>query len=192
MIDTRKIILIDLDETLVNMLYPWVDAYNKLTKEDVQINTMTSYNIKQYVKNPKLLYTIIEQKGFFYHLDPMPNSLEYFQKIINDKRFLTMVITQPPRTCEHAVADKRKWIKKYFPTFDLTNMIFTHKKYLIKGDVLFDDCNDHLYYWSLYNPNGITAKIQYLYNHNMPTDWIFNDVNTAWEEFYCKLNEQFK
>jgi 5'(3')-deoxyribonucleotidase len=145
-----------------------------------------------YVKDYKLLYSIIEKKDFFYNLCPISGSIKWFQKLIDDERFLTMVVTQPPRTCDFAVGDKRRWIKTYFPNFDLTNIIFTHKKFLIKGDVLFDDCADHLFNWNMNNVKGITAKILYPYNNNMPADWTFNDKNKAWEEFYYKLDKQFK
>jgi len=186
MMTGRKTVLVDLDETLVSMLPVWLKKYGNITGDIISPKDVVDYDLKKFCKNGELLYSILEKPGFFYDLPPIPGALKYFQKLIDDRRFEVMVVTQPPRTAHYAIRDKREWMKTFFPNFDLTNMIFCHKKEYIRGDVLFDDAPHHLCEWNKVNKKGVTVKINYPYNAFFPSSWAFNR-NTAWMNFYDNL-----
>ena len=113
----------------------------------------------------------------------MPGAKEYFQKLIDDDRFDVVILTQPPRRADHSVREKRLWMQDRFSNFDHVNMVFTHRKELIRGDVLFDDCPDHLINWKKANPSKIIATITYPYNEDTKVDKRF-DRKEGWKEFY--------
>lgn len=176
--------LIDLDNILVDFVPYWLDEYNKLSGENVKEEDICEYELRKYVKYPDLLDSILNDSGFFLGPKPMPGALEYFDKLIKDERFEVIVVTQPPRNATSAVKDKREWMQTYFPHFDLTHMVFTHKKYLVRGKILFDDSPGHLEEWRACNPLGLTARITYNYNAFCKTDWVFMKKENAWREFY--------
>lgn len=186
----RKIntILLDMDNITVDMLPCWLRQYWALTGEKLVEANVTQWDAPSLVKHPEIMEGLLELPGFFYNLPIMPYAKEYINKLIADG-YEVIFLTQPPRRADHAVKDKRAWILSHFPKFDMTNVIFAHKKYLIKGDVLFDDRPTHLNEWKKHNPQGIAAMIEYPYNtpprwNFVNYDWSFKDKSTAWEEFY--------
>lgn len=181
----KPVCLIDLDMTVVDMIKTWIRKYNKITGENIIEDDIIHYELRKFVKRPKVLDKLLASRDFFFYMEPIEGAVEYFTKLM--KIADVVVCTQPPRSASlFAVRDKRDWLKKYFPLFEQTNVIFTHRKDLIVGDVLFDDAPHHLKTWKKRNPKAITAKIEYLYNKNCESDWTFKK-ETAWKEFYEKI-----
>jgi len=135
----------------------------------------------------KMLKVPLSEEGFFLDKPLMPGAKEYFQKLINDDRFDVIILTQPPRRADHSIREKRIWLQERFPNFDHTNIIFGHRKSLVRGDLLFDDCPDHLLSWKKVNPKGTVVTITYPYNEDIKVDKRFDRKN-AWEEFYHFVN----
>ena len=176
-----KTLLIDMDCILVDMLPYWVKTYNDLTGEHVRLEDLHTYELSNYCKKADLLYDILHTEGFFLpkNLPPMPGAVEYFQKLL-DEGYQLIIVTQPPRKADFAIKEKREWIKHYFKNYDLTNMVFCHKKELIRGDLLFDDNPSHIEHWKKYNLDGVVTTINYPYNKEIKVDARFN----SWKEFY--------
>lgn len=177
-----KTLLIDLDCTIVNMLPPWLKRYNEITGESVEVEDIKEYNVGLVCKNEEVLYKILDEEGFFYNMEPMPGAVENLQKLLDDDRFDVVIVTQPPRRADRAVKDKRRWIRKYFPKFDLSNVIFCHRKELIKGDLIFDDKPTHLINWRKNNPRGILATLDWKFT-TIPTHFK-GSLENGWDEFY--------
>ncbi len=178
-----KTLLIDMDAILVNMLPPWLEKYNEATGENVQLSDVKEYNLTKVCTNAETLDAILHEDGFFYDMEPMPHAILAMQ-VLMEAGYDIVIVTQPPRGTlykhpttpdellkllddpepEFAVRDKRRWMKKYFPGYGLENMIFCHRKDMIRGDLLFDDKPDHLIHWKEANPGGITATLDWGYN----------------------------
>jgi len=184
-------ILIDMDNTLVNMVPYWLDEYNKITGENVNEDQVTDYELVNCCKHPEYLFKILELPGFFVAPEPMPNSLEYFNKLIEDGHNV-IIVTQLPRKSDFAARDKKRWLSKYLPNFDHCNLVFTHNKGLVRGDILFDDSPKHIETWKKRNRKGITARISYSYNAFVDTSWVFIKKEKAWKEFYDKIKQMSK
>jgi len=179
----KKTLLIDMDCTLVDMVVYWLKLYNKITGETLKEEDINVYEIQEICKRPDVMNNILAIPRFFYNLEPMPNAIKYFNMLVEDGHEVILA-TQLPRRSEYAANDKRDWIRKYFPDFDLSNLVFIHKKYLLKGDVLFDDKPQHLIEWKRNNKKGKTCKIEFAYNKDCKSDFTFKNKETAWEEFY--------
>ena len=185
----KPTLLIDMDQILVDMVDVWLRSYQNLTGEILTQENIIEYEFDKMVKFPKLLNSLIESPGFFLNLPPMPGAEEYFVKLLKCGKFDVIVVTQPPRRSDYAIKDKKEWLSYYF-NFHPTNIIFTHKKYLIRGDVLFDDKPSHLEDWKKHNPTGKTFMINYPYNTKAVVDFAFNK-ETAWKDFHESVNSIF-
>lgn len=181
-----QLVLVDLDNTLVNMVEVWLEKYNLRSGESVSMDDITDYDVTKFVKQPELLNNLLEESDFFYDLEPMPGAVEYFNKLIESGLDI-VIVTQPPRKCDYAIRDKKRWMEKYFPDFNLANMIFCHRKNLIHGDILFDDKMAHLSEWYKRNPTGITASLKWRYNKYSSVSHMDFDPDTAWREFYTYI-----
>lgn len=183
-------ILIDMDGIIVDMLGSWLRTYEVITGEHVSVSDIKNWNVGSFVKHPHVLNSIIETPGFFRSLPSISGAVNYLSKLLKNEKFEVVILTQPPRKADYAISEKMRWIQDFFPGFDLTSIVFAHKKYLIRGDVLFDDRPSHLSEWLKENPNGLTATINYPYNDGCDATWKFNK-DTAWEEFYENVIKHF-
>ena len=177
-----KTLIIDLDNTTCSMVDEWLRQYNLKSGENIKEEDIKDYNIRKYVKDIELLDNIIAEEHFFYNLLPLPNAIHYLQKLI-DEGYDVVIATQPPRVADYAIKDKRKWIKKHLPSYDLSNAMYCHRKELLRGDVMFDDNPHHLSAWKKNNPQGIAVGIEWSYNKGMPCDLLLS-VDKGWEDFY--------
>ena len=182
----QKTLLIDMDCIVADMLPYWIDKYNHYSEESIEEKSVVHYNLNKIVKYPNVLESIIHSQGFFLEIPPVKDSVRILRKLIKDKRFDVVFLTQPPRKADYAISEKRIWIKKYFRRFDLCNIVFAHRKELVRGDVLFDDKPSHLTKWKAENSDKHTATISYPYNESCKSfvDQYYNK-DEAWEKFYA-------
>lgn len=142
----KPVFLIDLDCIMVDMLPPWLRRYNEECGTNIQLSDIKDYDVGLVCTDQKTLYSILDEPGFFYHMDPMPGAAKYFQKLVDDG-YNVFIVTQPSRRSEMAIRDKKRWVSRHLKKYDLTNMFFCHHKEQIRGDVLFDDKPAHLQNW---------------------------------------------
>lgn len=182
----------------------WLKKYYEYSGELIDPRTLKDWNFENYVTHKKIFHGILREDNFFFNLDPFPGAVEYINKLVEED-FDVVFLTQLPRKSDFAAKDKRNWIKKFLPNFDLENLIFAHRKLLVHGDVLFDDNPRHIDKWGdkwrenwcihvqdLTAPPPITATIDYLYNKEQYSDWRFMNKDTAWKEFYEKVSDRYK
>jgi len=181
----------------------WLKAYHERSGELIDVNNLKDWNFENFVKYPDLFHEILREDNFFFNLDPLPGVIENLQRLM-DEDYDVVFLTQLPRKSDFAAKDKRSWIKKYFPKFDLENVIFAHRKLLVHGDILFDDNPHHLLDWNKKWTNNwesqhlastlapLTVTIDYLYNQNVIANWRFMDKDTAWKEFYVKVSDHYR
>ena len=183
-----RTLLLDMDCILVNMLPPWLARYNERTDENVTVDMIKDYNVGLICKNEKVLYEILDEPDFFYNMEEMPGATKYLKKLIDDG-YDVVIATQPPRIAELAVRDKRRWIQKRIPDFDLKNMIFCHRKSMIMADLIFDDKDEHLIGFKKTNPNGVTATLDWKFTKS-DTDFR-GSLENGWAEFYEFVHRTF-
>lgn len=181
----KKTILLDLDDTTVDMLKVWLSKYNVITGECVRPSHILDYELRKFVKYPDILNEVLVKENFFFEMHPILNAPEIITRMVDEKKHDLIFLTQLPRGANHwALLDKRRWVSTWIPKFDTANMIFTHRKDLIHGDVLFDDAPHHIVNWKANNPNGKTFSIDYPFNRHINPDYRFKDKSKAWLQFY--------
>ena len=115
----KKIIYIDMDDTIVK----FKEAWNK-HKEDFPD-----------IKYPQSM------KGFFFSLEPIEDSIETINWLIEQDKFEVFFLTAPSIKNRECYSEKRDTIEKFFGEEMLNNLIISPRKDLNKGDFLIDDCN---------------------------------------------------
>ena len=102
-----KTLLIDLDCITVDMLPPWLKRYNEICNTNVTVEDIKEYDVGKVCVNEKVLYSILDEPGFFFNMEPMPGAVKYLQKLIDDQLLIArnnvrLLITEeyPPKRHE--------------------------------------------------------------------------------------------
>ena len=188
-----KPLLIDLDSIVVSMIEPWLNKYNEKCDTDVTVDDIISYDMGLFCKNTEVFYSILKEPGFFYNMDPMPGAVEGMRALIADG-YDIIILTRPPDESSHGVADKQAWIRERFPSLaSMKHQIFTTRKELIDGALLFDDCPDHLIQWKERHPGGIAATLDWKYNRYPEVDKVVSFRGSldasGWSDFVDFVRE---
>lgn len=75
--------------------------------------------------------------GFFEALPPIPGAVEAFQWLA--ARCEVFILSTAPWSKPHAWQEKRLWVEKHLGDAAFKRLILTHRKDLLRGDVLIDD-----------------------------------------------------
>jgi len=80
----------------------------------------------------------LNERDWFDSLMPIEGAVEGFNELRSAGHDV-VVCTSIDGSVENAYDGKRRWMKKYFPDFDLKNFFVMTRKGHLKGDVLIDD-----------------------------------------------------
>ena len=170
---------IDLDGCVVSLLPLWISLYNEETNENLQVSDIKEWDLFSQVKQPKILNKILLSKKFFQKPEPYLDVLEVLPGLLKDERFDIFISTQVPRSSPYAGWDKREWLRKYLPEFDLEKFISIHHKYLLRADVILDDHPRHLKQWMEEDSTRISIAMDHPYNREAKCSHRVNN----WKEF---------
>ena len=112
---SKLTIFIDMDGVLAN----FEEAHSKLNLAK-----------NRFVKNPDLVLD-------FSTFTPMPGAIDAVAALL-DMGHDVFIATTPPWNNPAAWGQKRNWIEKHLPQLK-RKMFLTHRKDLLKGDILIDD-----------------------------------------------------
>lgn len=133
----KLIILLDLDDVLNNQNELWIESLNSTYKLNVKYEDIKDWNISQFY--PSLsndeLYSPVSNPGLVPRMSPQKDSIQ-FTKEWHNRGHTIMVTTS---TSTENIDTKSHWLKKHYGWFTCGNLILTHKKQLIRGDILIDD-----------------------------------------------------
>jgi 5'-nucleotidase len=186
--ENRRTILVDMDGILANFNKKIIEMYNASTGENKLVSDITRYDFSTFSRTD-LIHSFYRSKGFFKSLEPMPGAEAYLEEILKLGHHVE-IVTQLPIASKWASTEKTEWLKYYFPYFNLNNITFTRNKYLMRGDILFDDNPKHLETWAALNRLESTFTIQYEYNKHCNVDYMLQ-YDSAWQQFYMAISEYF-
>ncbi len=168
-------ILIDMDNVVADLLTKWLNIYNTTHNDCLTAEQITNWQIDLHVSkcSPEQFYNLIETPGFFNDLEVMPGAVEV-TKNLQSKGHKLYFVTATPYNSPTAGYDKYTWVEKYFPHIGRECVIQAHHKYMIKGDVLFDDGPQNLQDFQ-----GIKIAMDFPYNKHVGVNY---RVKT-WDEF---------
>lgn len=153
-------LLIDMDSVLVQLLPTWLRWYNEEFEDTLAIKDITAWDMHSIVK-PECghqIYKYLDQPGAYRDLAPMPGGPLAIDTLLR-RGHEVFIVTSPPYTSQTAVWDKLEWVREHLPFFDESHVIFCRRKFVVAGDVLFDDCPTHLKEFT-----GTAVAMDYAYN----------------------------
>ena len=114
--DGRKIVYVDMDDTLCDFMGPFRSG-------------------EYQIKFPQ------SKVGFFLDLQPLDFAIEGVKTL--QTKYDVWILTRPSIKNTHCYTEKAEWIKKFFGEDMLNRMILCPDKSLVKGDYLIDDDIKH-------------------------------------------------
>lgn len=130
------LLLVDMDNTIANTDKALVDA------GFVPSLIYDRPSIEFEGELEKKTRRIMEEKGFFLNLEPIPNAIETI-KVLEEKYNCTVWFVTSPFTSPYCIQEKLEWIQKHFGSKKWKDrVILTKDKTLVRGDFLIDDNPD--------------------------------------------------
>lgn len=133
-------ILLDIDNTIADFTGAVCREASKILDRGVHPTEITQWNLRASLemtpKQIKALYTAIQRKGFCLELEPLPGSVTAVKKL-QSLGFVNFV-TSPWDSSSHWMWERTQWLRTFFNA-DPEDVIHTHHKWLVKGDVIIDD-----------------------------------------------------
>lgn len=175
----KPILCIDMDSVIVDLMTEWYGRYNRDYGDDLTVERVLSWDAKSYVKPEcgEKIYEYLQEPGLFTILQPLPHAQEVLERLV--KRFDILIVTAPPSPV--AYQEKEEWIYRHLPFIGRENLVFTHRKELVNGDLLFDDAPHNLQ--SFLAAGRIAVAMDYPYNRNVDCPRV-----SGWLEFEEKVD----
>lgn len=168
-----KTLLIDMDSVICDLMSEWHRRYNEDYQDQLTVDKLLCWRSENYVK-PECgmkIYDYLDEPGIFLKLKAYPFAVEVLQRLTASYEIL---IVTSSRT--YAYTEKEQWVEEHLPFIGKRNLIFTHRKEMIYGDLLFDDAPHNLL---AFQKTGRTAvAMDYPYNRDLAVERVKN-----WLEF---------
>jgi 5'-nucleotidase len=171
-------LLIDMDGVLCDLVKKWFAVYNAQHHDTLRAEQMREWGPHVYAKRGRAIYRYLSQPGFFLDLEPLPGAIEGMHQLVKCGHDVVIVTA-----ARHGHADKLSWVRKNLPFFDLHQVVFAHRKELVRGDVLFDDAPHNL---AAFAPYGLPVAMAYPYNEGAVGQRVHN-----WLEFIDLVQNNF-
>lgn len=170
-------ILVDMDGVLCNLIEKWFTTYNKEYGDDLCIDKQVEWGPHRYAKAGKSVYKYLSMPGFFRDLRPIPGAIDGMRSLI-ERGHDVVVVT----AARNGHRDKIDWLRERLPFLDQNNIVFAHRKYLVRGDILFDDAPHNL---EAFEPYGQPVAMAYPYNESVTCPRV-----GSWSEFLEFVDER--
>lgn len=115
----KKLLYIDLDGVVADFV--------------TAMNAHPSRHEPPYDKDPDTI------PGLFSNLNPIKKAISSVNKLLNSDKYEVYILSTAPWNNPSAWSDKRLWIEEQFGDKINRKLILTHRKDLVKGDILIDD-----------------------------------------------------
>lgn len=177
-------LLIDMDSVLADLSYKWYGKFNARHKRQLDESVVHRFDFWPMPdEDKKDLFAILDEDGFFRDL-PVIKGSQGVITALQAEGYEVIVVTTPPgiESGNSSVKDKLYWLDKHFPSLRpiKQNTVFTGRKSLVMGHLLFDDAPHNLE--DFRKSGGFTCAMDYPYNRDVVAD--FRVINKDWYEFY--------
>ena len=162
-------IFVDMDHTLNKLYVSYNDQYKIKYGKDLELTRegLLTYFIHEITGPNKDIerqrkYEIFNTSGFWENIPIYDKAAKVMERLC--KKHDVFIVSAPWLDAPDCYIQKRKWVEKHLPFFDVSKIIFTSHKYLLQGDIMIDDCPEHI----INNKCRWTIKMWYPFNENIP------------------------
>ena len=200
-LQTKPIVLLDMDDVLADFLEPWIDMYNKDYSDTLEIKTINDWNTSLFVKDEcgLKIFDYFKKPGLYRNLPVKPYAIEMVTNL-TDLGYEIFIVTDSPMGCTYGedgwkgsnpADDKRAWLQEHFPMIPTSNFIITGKKWMVTGDILVDD--KPTTHEEFLKRGRKSILVDMPYNNHLKTDYRVTNLKEA-EEMILKLvpHNQYK
>lgn len=134
----RLTILVDMDDTVEDLLSAWVSYLNAKHGTSVQKDDVAQWDISKSFPtlSKKQVYEPLYLDDFWLSVKPIDGAAEALQRLMADGHQVLIVTTSSYETLRTKMEEV---LFKYFPFLSWDDVIITSRKQLVNGDVLVDD-----------------------------------------------------
>lgn len=166
------IITFDIDSILNDLVPKTLTFYNTHNNKNIKMSDITTYNFYDCLPKEDAdgIIALFKNKELWDTLQPLPRSQDGIKKLIKKGHQVYLATaTDPANFCW-----KCDFIKRYFPSIPVDNIIRIMDKSMLKTDILVDDCLDNLI-------NSLTSRIclDYPWNRSSSKDYAY-DIRRAY------------
>ena len=169
-------ILVDMDDTIEQLLKAWVGRANEKFGQHVALDQITCWNVAAPYPGftRQEIYGVIDEPGFWSSIEPMPGAAEALKHFMDEGHEVFIVTATE---IGHVEEKMNGLLFRYFPFLSWDHVIITSRKQMIRGDVLIDDGIHNL-------EGGEYKKILFTAPHNQCYDAEANGMIRVhtWEE----------
>lgn len=176
----HRTILIDIDDTIADLMGGWLHLYNEDFNDDVMPDDIKSWAVHEYIhsKIGEGVYNYLIRPDLYDYVVPISGALENIVKIRKMGNRIIFVTS----TVVGANGHKLEWLynhdflnrgKRVEPDY-----VELHDKYLLKGDILIDDKPENIIEFEKHTGPGLLFDRP----HNQGYDELAR-VHT-WEQIY--------
>ena len=169
-------ILVDMDDTMEQLLKAWIGRANEKFGRNVALDDITDWNVAAPYSGltREDIYRVIYEPGFWSSVEPMPGAAEALKHFMDEGHTVYIVTATE---IEHVEEKMKGLLFRWFPFLSWGQVIITSRKQMIRGDVLIDDGIHNL-------EGGEYRKILFTAPHNRQYDAEANGMIRvrSWEE----------
>ncbi|MBO6092021.1 MAG: hypothetical protein J6P40_00095, partial [Oscillospiraceae bacterium] len=131
-------ILVDMDDTIEQLLKAWVSRANAKFGRQVTLDEITEWNVAAPYEGltRKQIYDVTYEPGFWSSVEPMPGAAEALKHFMEEGHEVFIVTATE---IEHVEEKMKGLLFRYFPFLSWEQVIITSRKQMIRGDVMIDD-----------------------------------------------------
>ena len=177
------IIVCDCDNVLNNLQETVVNLFNERNRSNYTLNDFHTYDIMNSLPMNDAIYMkeMYAEYGLYDVVKPIHGAQIVLEKLVNNGHQVYIATDHPPVTYGEKVA----WIKKYFPYIDESHIICIKHKWLIRSDIMIEDCAENL----LAKPFYDRVLIDHPWNRHVK-DYAYNIRRcTNWEQVNDVINK---
>lgn len=176
------IILIDMDDTMEQLLRAWLNGVNERYGYSVRYEDVTSWDVSEPYRGltREQVYAIPDEPGFWGTVEPIEGAAEAIRGFMDAGHEVYIVTATPYISVTEKMDDL---LFRWFPFISWDQVIITKRKQLIRGDVLIDDGIHNL-------EGGDYVKILMTAPHNRDYDAEANGMIRVrtWKEIETVIN----
>jgi 5'(3')-deoxyribonucleotidase len=174
-------IVLDLDSIVVDLMTPWLAAYNAAHDDNATMETFTTWDMHKHVKGGKAIYGFINRPGFFRHLAFVDGAEAAVKELVRRGHEIWLV-SAAVFSCNYS--DKVEWMAQYLPMIPKRQTALMDSKDEIHADVIIDDGPHNAKAYKLRHPGAKAMTLRYPYNQDCSA---YDVIADSWEQLLQEL-----
>jgi 5'(3')-deoxyribonucleotidase len=134
-VNKNKLLLIDVDSTVCDLVTPWIEVYNSDYHDNLQYDQISDYDLTVFVKPScgKKIYNYLLDGGLYWATKPIPGALNGITKL-RKKGYRPIFVT-----VDNYCNQKYEWLVREGFVNDSKDFVVTKDKSLIPALAIVDD-----------------------------------------------------